>query len=54
MEVIALDSFGNQFTDPFICDIIVPEADEGEIHRTITCMFLLCPKCHCRILHHYN
>lgn len=33
-EVVALDSFNDQFADPLICNVIIPETDEGEIRGT--------------------
>lgn len=35
MKVIALDSFGNQLMDSLICNVVVPEANEDQIHLFI-------------------
>lgn len=33
-EVVALDSFSDQFADPLIGNVIIPKTDEGEIRGT--------------------
>lgn len=35
MKVIALDTFGNQLMDSLICNVVVPEAKEDQIHLFI-------------------
>lgn len=44
MKVIALDTFGNQLMDSLICNVVVPEANEDQIHLFIMCLSSLCSK----------
>lgn len=44
MKVIALDTFGNQLMDSLICNVVVPEANEDQIHLFIMCFSSLCSK----------
>lgn len=47
-EVITLDAFSNQFANPLICNVIVPEAFKGK--HTLTPIALPCSEhCHCAL-----